>query len=80
MLKLKQKYSTGFEIVHFVSAWEADRGLCGQDLAGDDSYRDERGSYEQAEKTTDKVDCKECITIVEHCKSIKRKEWIKNKN
>jgi hypothetical protein len=75
MLRLKQIFSTGKTINHFVSAWEMDRALCGQDLAGDDNV-DDRGKYEAAEGTLDKVNCREFITIVEHCKAIKREEWV----
>jgi len=74
MLRLKQIFSKGDTVVHFVSAWEMDRALCGQDLAGDNI--DPRGEYEEAERTLDKVDCNECITIVNHCKAIKRAEWV----
>lgn len=73
MIRLKQIFNTGVELVHFVSVTEMDRALCGQDLAGDDI--DDRGSYEMAEKTKNKVDCQDCIKIVEHCRLIKRSEY-----
>jgi hypothetical protein len=74
MLRLKQKFSKGLQVVHFVSTIEIDRALCGQDLAGDNI--DDRGEYKAAEETQDKVDCIDCIRIIKHCKSIKRGEYI----
>ena len=74
MVRLKQIFDTGVELVHFASVTEMDRALCGQDLAGDDM--DDRGTYEMAEKTKEKANCLDCIKIVEHCKSIKKSEWL----
>jgi len=57
-------------IVHFLNSGQSDVALCGQDLAGDSEL-----GWEAAEQTKEKVNCKDCIRIVEHCKKIKRSEW-----
>jgi len=65
------KYNDGTEIVHFVGVGQKDFALCGQDLAGDDEM-----GWSSSTETKLKVNCKNCIEIVEYCKSINRNEWI----
>lgn len=75
MIHQKQIFENGESVIHFPGAHQSDYSLCGQDLAGDSL--DERGNYEQSEYTKEKVNCKDCIKIVEHCKSILKSEYIK---
>lgn len=58
--------------IHFVDFGQKDMALCGHDLAGDDCYG---YTYEEATDTKEKVNCKDCIAIVEYCKKIKASEY-----
>jgi hypothetical protein len=60
--KLKHKI-TKKTIVHCISAGQADYSLCGHDLAGDTEY----GS---AVRTTEKINCEDCINIINFCKRL----------
>lgn len=71
--KQKQVFSSGKSLVHFTGTGQTDYALCGQDLAGDSI--DDRGVYEAALPTDEKVNCADCIRIVEYCKSIKETDY-----
>lgn len=58
--------------VHLESCFE-DFTLCGKDTAGDRWYY-------PAESTKDKIDCPACITLIQHCKSVKPTEYKNTKN
>jgi len=60
----------GEEIIHFVGNAQKDVSLCHYDLAGDYNYSEGVG-------TNKKVNCKDCIAIVEYCKRIKSSEYEK---
>jgi len=75
MTKYRLIFANGESEIHFSGANQDDYALCGQDISGDDI--DERGRYENANTTKEKVNCKHCIRIVEHCKKIKSSEYEK---
>lgn len=60
--KLKHKI-TKKTIVHCVSAGQSDYSLCGHDLAGDTDY-------DSAIRTTEKINCEDCIDIINFCKRL----------
>ena len=58
-------------IIHAEGIFDDSYSLCGVDLSGDDC----RGlSYYEATATEEKITCEQCITIINHCKNISRKE------
>lgn len=69
-LKIK---TTDDNLVHF-DQQHNEYTLCGLDIMGDSHL-----GIEPAVITTEKVNCKQCIDIVEFCKSIKSSEWKKFK-
>lgn len=70
----KQIFESGKSIVHFASNGQGDYALCGQDIAGDDFSHEE--AYGEATITKEKVNCKDCISLVRYCKSLKLKECV----
>lgn len=70
----KQEFENGVIIIHFLSPFQSDYALCGQDIVGDSI--DENGAYDNATHTKEKVTCQSCIRIVEYCKKIKRIEHV----
>lgn len=60
--KLKHKI-TKKTIVHCISAGQSDYSLCGHDLAGDTDY-------DNAVRTTEKINCEDCIDIINFCKRL----------
>jgi len=69
----KLEFKNGVIIIHFRSINQDDYGLCGADLAGDSVH--EFGAYEASKQTSSKVNCSDCIRIVNYCKKIKRNEY-----
>jgi hypothetical protein len=55
--------------VHFVGTYN-DYTLCGITMDGDNNTA---GSFSSTEE---KVDCRDCIAIVEFSKKVKRSEWV----
>jgi len=72
-IKEKITFENKNTIIHFRGTGQSDYGLCGADLAGDTIH--ENGKYDNAEQTTEKVNCEDCIGIVNYCKGIKRAEY-----
>lgn len=58
-------------LVHFEGAIN-DSTLCGMAYEGAMCY-----DFEDAKATKEKVTCKHCIEIVEHCRKIRSSEYIK---
>lgn len=70
-MALREKIiENGKVTVHFVGVGQKDYALCGQDLAGDSKL-----GYTESQNTKEKVTCRDCIEIVEYCRSIKRSEY-----
>lgn len=59
------KYKDGKEEVHCPSPIQGDVSLCDHDLAGDDE-----NGWGKATKTNRKIDCKDCLNIIDFCKSL----------
>jgi len=72
MTRYKIYFKDGGTEVHFGGVSQKDVSLCLHDLSGDDCFG---RSYAAASVTKDKVDCKDCIAIVNYCKSINENEY-----
>jgi len=71
----KIEYKNGVTVVHFSNPIQDDYSLCGCDLGGDSL--DENGAYENSNTVKEKVDCLNCIRIVQYCKKIRENEFKK---
>lgn len=67
-MKQSQIFENGEIITHYTGVFSQDVALCGQDLAGDSANYEGKGSY-YSNKSDKKVNCKDCLKIVIHCKS-----------
>ena len=58
-------------IIHAAGIFDDSYSLCGVDLCGDNCVG---LSYYQAIDTNEKITCEQCISIINHCKQIKKTE------
>lgn len=69
ILKYEIKYNNGEKVVHWDGPFQpGDMSLCGSDLMGDGA--EGREGWQQGIVTKKKVNCVQCLRIIEHVKSI----------